>query len=507
MAYYLKFNGLTNKVTLDTGITIAVGESLEFTGVYHLGDDFNMFVNFYIGDIGDIGADYVAFEPGGFLKTRIDGVIVTSVVAGLAEDDEFIFRLDRTPTEYLFYIDGVLCISYTKSTDADAFRGFGNDSLGVQSANNCDLYTARLYDSGGDIHRWEPPATGTGLVLEDMVGANDGTLVGFAGADAERWILIATVAYSVVVLAGQSNMIGRADIVPGTDDDYTGIGGAKQYGFTAEAIISAVNPLDHNGELAGDMGLWLQFIKDAVIANTFDKPVLFVPVAQGGTSFIGDNWNPGDTQYLAAVARINAAMATDVGNTLDAFLWHQGESDTANASYLADITAMHTGMVSDVTSMTNTTPFIVGKIAGGGTAPQIAAINADLTTFSASLPASGVVETEDQTLSDGLHFNAAGLRTIGGRYLSALSVIEAPVITFPLPLGASESNLVGAVTDAAYSVCSLPSMAQIAEGLTSWGADSIPSFSVLGLVSGTEYNVTIRDDATGKKATYDITAV
>lgn len=233
-----------------------------------------------------------------------------------------------------------------------------------------------------------------------------------------------TPSFDVYGLWGQSNMIGRADIRVGIDDVYTDIAGKVfQYTYHTPAIVAATNPLDHYNSFAGDMGLWLEFCKARLSSLTGDRRMLVVPVARGGTSFAGNYWNPpSDSCYANAVANTNAAMAAGIGNSLKGILWLQGESDadagaTAAGLYQSKLQAMYNAMLTSVTGMTSTTPFIVGSIKPDK--PQANVINAALQAFAAANPvAVKYVSLVDQTFIDSDHYTAVSLAVAGQRFAS-----------------------------------------------------------------------------------------
>lgn len=244
---------------------------------------------------------------------------------------------------------------------------------------------------------------------------------------------VATQDYYVIPIIGQSNAIGRADIRVGIDDDYSGIGGAMQW--SGGAAIPATNPLDHVGEIAGDTGFWLGAANTFAANNTFDKPILFVPFAQGGTGFFNNNWNQGDTLYTNAVAAINAAMASSPGNILAAIFWHQGENDAVNSSttYQADITAMYSAMITDISAMTADTPFIIGHI--NDNSASTAVINVAMDSFAAAQSSVEVVQTNDLTTIDSAHFDAASLYTMGERYYAAYVTLTSTSLSIDVGTG------------------------------------------------------------------------
>ena len=223
-------------------------------------------------------------------------------------------------------------------------------------------------------------------------------------------------------LIGQSNMIGRAAIRPGIDDVYTAISArVSQYGYNAQAVIAATNPLDHVNENAGQMGLWLEFVKTRVPLLFSSRNILLVPAAQGGTSFVANNWNPGNTLYNAALARLSAARSVSSGgdNNLKAVLWLQGESDADSGQpaadlYLTKIQAMYDAMVANASGMTSSTPFIVGSIKPDK--PRAGTINTALQQFATNNAAVKYVDLTDLAWFDSDHYTNASLATAGQRY-------------------------------------------------------------------------------------------
>jgi len=233
------------------------------------------------------------------------------------------------------------------------------------------------------------------------------------------------VGYDVYWLIGQSNMIGRATIRGGTDDDYTAVTGlVYQFGYNAQTVAAATNPLDHVNENAGQMGLWLEFCKTLVPSLAGSRKILLVPCAQGGTSFNANNWNAGNTLYNAALARLSSAMGQGSGvNTLKGALWLQGESDadagsTAAGLYQGRLQAMYDAMVANASGMTSSTRFIVGTIKPDK--PNASTINTALSDFAIANSAARFVSLTDLAWYDSDHYTAASLATAGQRYAGAL---------------------------------------------------------------------------------------
>jgi len=229
----------------------------------------------------------------------------------------------------------------------------------------------------------------------------------------------------VYLLFGQSNMVGRAAIRPGTDDVYTAISArTTQFGYTSQTDKAATNPLDHVDEDPGDMGMWLEFCNTIVGDLPVDRDILLVPAAEGGTSFVGNDWNPGNPNYEGAKDTLAAAMALGTGtNILKGCLWLHGETDSANSEananlYLSRLQAMRDAMLIDYTGFSDRTPFIVGSIN-----PAIAnstIVNTALSDFATNNTASKYVDLTDLAWFDGLHYDAPSLVTAGLRFAGEL---------------------------------------------------------------------------------------
>jgi hypothetical protein len=461
MSYFLKFDGDTTHVALATNITLGVGETIEYRGVYRtVGQAFNLFISLLTsGSAPDPGGwDFIAFDAANLLSIRVDNTITTGSTA-LTPGAAFVFTVERTTTEYIFLLNGVEEVRLTKSTTLDPFRGFGTDAdLGDPNpvGASCDLYFARRYNSGGDINVWNPTGSGgTGTTLTDSVGANNGTLVNFAGT---FWI---DYSYAVIALAGQSNMLGSSAIVPGVDDDYSGLDSTWQYGYDAQAILAARNTLDHVNEVAGDGGSWRKFATDIIAEGRFNgRPILFVPVAEGGTGFLRNNWNQGDPLYTAAVSRINAAMALDAGNTFEGILWMQGESDAMDntTTYLADVQAMYNAMIIDINGMTVDTPFITSQMLYPSE-PNAPAVNADIATFASNNASVYLVSTSDLATTDGVHLNSPSLNTVGARQATGFAALNPIAGNFTLEhrliAGPGATTSVTGITNLFYDLSGL----------------------------------------------------
>jgi hypothetical protein len=178
---------------------------------------------------------------------------------------------------------------------------------------------------------------------------------------------------------------------------------------------------------AGHMGPDITFATDYRAAFP-DTNLVFVPEATGSTGFAANNWNPGDTEYDAAVAATNAALAAIPNVRLVGIVWLQGENDalsitsTTEASYAADVDAMFAAMRAGITGATNT-PIVVGQIPfiGGAFFDKQIVVRAAIEDTPNRIARCAFADNTSLTkLGDGLHYDAASLRIMGNRLFTAL---------------------------------------------------------------------------------------
>lgn len=221
------------------------------------------------------------------------------------------------------------------------------------------------------------------------------------------------------ICAGQSNMIGRAVF----DSGDTHPSEALQVGSDG-LIKAAADPLEHVNPDAGDMGLDNEFANDLIAAYP-NAQIIFIPCAEGGTSFSRDDWNVGDALYEQMIARVNSFFRLYPEAVLGGILWHQGESDgadAAQAAYEAAFDAMIADARARIIAATPTTPLVVGNLL-----PAYVSSNADVEAVNDIITDTPnrigncalAVATSLTDVGDTLHFDAASLRTLGARYFTA----------------------------------------------------------------------------------------
>ncbi|MEM0906056.1 MAG: sialate O-acetylesterase [Pseudomonadota bacterium] len=228
----------------------------------------------------------------------------------------------------------------------------------------------------------------------------------------------------VIGLAGQSNMQGG----PSFDGGASWPAGTFQWGRNGAnngVIIPAAGNLQHQGGYgAGKMSLAVQFAIDYLAANP-GVQLLFMPGAKGGTSFAGNDWNKGDSAYEDFVSRLNAIFAQNPSFSLKGILWQHGETDAdtgGGSSYGASLDQMIIDLRSDIIRANEMTPFTIGDIPAdvADNGASHAAVSAAIADVENRVPYTAMVASTGLSTYDGVHFDAASLRTLGGRHAVAL---------------------------------------------------------------------------------------
>jgi hypothetical protein len=241
----------------------------------------------------------------------------------------------------------------------------------------------------------------------------------------------------VFLIAGQSNATSRAAFDGGGDWPAN----VRQWSRSPDkggptfvtdnpdqTLVPAVRPLDHHTQpQAGGMGFALQFSIDYLAQNP-EVDLVLIPAAWGGTGFHDNRWNPGDDLFEDAVGRSNAVMAANPDFLFQGILWHQGESDAGTSSaataHASALDAMIAAMRGAIAAADDNTPFVLG-----GLVPSWVVADTNRQTVQAGIEATPnrVAHTAYASSSglitpDGIHFDAASMRSLGARYVEALNV-------------------------------------------------------------------------------------
>jgi len=376
------------------------------------------------------GANFIAAVSSGILRIRLSSTSMDSAAGVVEPSKYYTCRATRVGTNVTLYLDGVSVVTGIKAGN------FALDTIGTYNGGLAPFngYIADV-DLGTPTNSWVLGEATAGT--EDSIGT--GNIVTYTNipsgqrftftesAGSEYWwgsngtnleLDVQQPAANVYILAGQSNMVGQGVLVGGIDNAYNVLGGrVMPFGFDSQVRYGAINPLDHATESGGKMGLWRE-----MCLGLPDDNIMLSPCGKNGSGFNGLDWNEGNTHYAAAVASINAGMASNSNNSMTAMIWLQGEEDAAagrtTAQYLADLQAMRTAMITDVTGMTADTTWVVIEVGAVGAAYD--EINAGLSQFASSIPSGKLIPNTGLTLLDSVHYDAASLRTLGTRVAAAL---------------------------------------------------------------------------------------
>lgn len=228
----------------------------------------------------------------------------------------------------------------------------------------------------------------------------------------------------LVLLAGQSNMVGQGPYDPMFDTTSPKI---RQFGGRPSlpnyrTTVEAVDPLAHNDISAG-VGPGMAFARRRIALRPGNTVVL-VPTAVSATSLYAPayHWMPygGGNLFKAAVIQANLAMAANPGAIFSGILWLQGENDSlvgiTQSQYYQPCADMIAAFRSQITGATNSW-FILGRMI-----PEVlsgwvgaSAIDAAHTQIAETIPRCAIVGgiAPGNSIGDNLHYSAAAQRLIG----------------------------------------------------------------------------------------------
>jgi hypothetical protein len=324
------------------------------------------------------------------------------------------------------------------------------------------------------------------------------------GATARRTLgLDGSIGYDVILLAGQSNMVGWSGggVNSAIDTTDPRIRCWPGTGPNLGQIILAADPLPHR-ELRGinDIGLGMTFAREYVKTIPFNRSVLLVCAALGGTGFIGNRWNPGNDLHSWAVSAVNQVLGLDPSNKFVAILWHQGEADVGNSNYQSQLDAGLTAFRAQITGAANV-PIITGDFveAWVGTESDRIATQNIIRQTNIRLPGIAHASATGTTgpIGDPLHFSAADCRVMGKRYYVAyqsLLVSDPPPAPTGLTLTSIQSNSI--ILSWAGALGATDYIVQTRVGTAQWitvadGVSPASSAIITGLESNTQYRIQV----------------
>lgn len=233
------------------------------------------------------------------------------------------------------------------------------------------------------------------------------------------------------LIVGQSNAVGIARDLPGTD-----VFPAGTFEFAADGTWSAPgsrlrhprNPQPARPEPDATHGFARAFA-GAYMAARPGTELYMIAAAEGSTSFADGDWRRGDPTYEAAIARANAAMAAaPAGTVLKGILWHQGESDSRSdgqaAAWQAHLHALIGNLRADVLAAGPDTPVVVGGHSRrNGLFRNAVALAAQAVPNAVAHTAYASIDTPAQAGTnpgDSLHYDGPTLNQLGRRMREVL---------------------------------------------------------------------------------------
>lgn len=223
--------------------------------------------------------------------------------------------------------------------------------------------------------------------------------------------------FHLFLLAGQSNMAGRAELEDSATKPIPGVHAMNQ----ELKWQPATDPLHWDKAIAaGGMG---RPFAESILENTENIGIGLIPAAFGGTSVRA--WAPdakakGTNLYNTALERAETAMKD---GTLKAILWHQGEADSNEKG----IKFHEKRMIELIGNFRKDLgipdlPFVIGQLADSPDEKKDAlrkALDDENRKVAEKLKNVVFVSSEELTTKDGTHFNAPSIRTFGERYAAA----------------------------------------------------------------------------------------
>ncbi|QTF70622.1 sialate O-acetylesterase [Arthrobacter woluwensis] len=227
----------------------------------------------------------------------------------------------------------------------------------------------------------------------------------------------------VVVIAGQSNAVGRGVVLNTALTDPTNPN-IYQFGSKVQTLRVASEPLDHHDPSTG-FGPGLQIARYMIDALPADDVIVLVPTAHGGAPLCSDvalawRWGVAGNLTALAIAQTDAAIAAAKAQwpgaavKVEGIFWVQGEQDgystVTAATYQADLEALIAGLRDKYGA---TVPFVMGQMLRAyfatGTTAQI---NWAHTKVAAKLPRIGFALSPTEQNGDNVHYSAAGQRKL-----------------------------------------------------------------------------------------------
>lgn len=228
--------------------------------------------------------------------------------------------------------------------------------------------------------------------------------------------------FHIFLLAGQSNMAGRATIEP---QDKGEIPGTLLWNIAEQKWEPATAPFNRYSPNRKAMNMQ-RLNCGPSFAKAYRKAhpgitVGIVCAVRGGTTI--EQWAKGVKKpfplYDDALAATVAALAA--GGELKGILWHQGEGNSGKPDgYPEKLAELVANFRQDLENPE--LPFVFGQI--GQWKPEYAAFNAMIVEQPGTIAMTACVRTDGLTNMDQAHFDSKSQRTLGERYAEAILALN-----------------------------------------------------------------------------------
>ena len=223
----------------------------------------------------------------------------------------------------------------------------------------------------------------------------------------------------VFVMAGQSNMAGRGQVLPEDTTTNERILAINRNGD----LVLAKEPLNLNEPSMVGLDCGVSFARTLLKTCPADVSILILHTAVGGSSiqkWIHDSVHREVPLLTNFKTRVSAAKKF---GTIKGIIWHQGEADANSKGIPVYANRLDTlfGKFREICG-SKELPIVMGELGhfSKTSHDSFMQINRIMDAHAAKDPNSAVVKTGDLIhKGDFLHFDGAGQRTLGSRYAEA----------------------------------------------------------------------------------------